>query len=261
MPHGFVLAGESKEHLVRLFLVPIMRRIVRLDKVQVEVARRDRSGPLVGCPEEQVAPPRCVTFAPLQFVLPDAVAADVCRVRALQHALERLVVVAVELGLIECFGALLDQGIVIVGLLEVEVVLPVIGVGRDELAAYRPPNLAQYSVDLREQVVRRLAPEVLDSRLVETHAIPEFLRGGAERRMDVLVGQAVDRQSMDDPQCNRPVGRAGERLPDARLQHLAAINHRLDVGVGTECGILAQRAPVGVVRDQDPGCPTGGRGR
>ena len=55
---------------------------------------------------------------------------------------------------------------------------------------------------------------------------------------------------MDDPQRNRPVGRAGERLPDARLQHLAAIDHRFDVGVGTERGILAQRAPVGVVGDQ-----------
>ena len=128
--------------------------------------------------------------------------------------------------------------------------LAVVGVGGDELPAHRPADLAQHGFDLREQVVRRLAAEVLDSRLVQAQTVPQFLRRGAERGVNVLVGQAMDRQSVDDPQRHRPVGRAGERLSDARLQHLAAIDHRLDVGIGAEGGIAAQRVPVGVVGDQ-----------
>lgn len=128
--------------------------------------------------------------------------------------------------------------------------LAVVGVGGDELTAHRPADLAQHGFDLREQIVRRLAAEVLDSRLVQAQAVPQFLRRGAERRVNVLVRQAVDRQSVDDPHGHRPVGRAGERLRDARLQHLAAVDHRLDVGIGSKGGIVTQRVPVGVVGDQ-----------
>ena len=206
MPDCVVLTGEAKEHLVGLLLVLVARRIVRLDEVQVEVARRNGRRPLVGRPEEQVAAPGRVTFAPLQLVLPDAVVIDVRRVRALQDALERLVVVAVELGVVERLGAFLNQGVVVVGLLEVEVVLAVVGVGGDELPAHRPADLAQHGFDLREQVVRRLAAEVLDSRLVQAQTVPQFIRRGAERGVNVLVGQAMDRQSVDDPQRHRPVG-------------------------------------------------------
>ena len=128
--------------------------------------------------------------------------------------------------------------------------LAVVGIGRDELAADRAPDLAQHGLHLGEQIVVRLAAQVLDARLVEAQAVAQFRRGGAERRVDVLVRQAVHRQSVDDPQRQRPICRAGKRLPDARLQHLAAIDHLLDVGVGAEHRVLAQRAPIGVPGDQ-----------
>ena len=250
MPERSVLAGEAKEHLVRLLPVPERRRFMRLDEVQVEVAWRHRGGALVGRPKEQVAAPRRPPFPPLQLMLPDLIAGDVGRVGALQHLPERRVVVAVELRVVERLGALFDQGVVVVGLLEVQIVLAVVGIGRDELAAHRAPYLAQHGLHQREQVVGRIAAELLDLRLIQTQAVAQLRRGGAERGVHVPVRQAVHGQAVDDAQRHRLVGGAGVRLADARFQHAAAIDHRLDVGFGAEGRVLAQRAPEVVVGDQ-----------
>ena len=77
--------------------------------------------------------------------------------------------------------------------------LPVVVVRGDVLPVHGPSDLTQYGFDLCEQVVRRLGAEILDSLLVETQAVPEFLRGGAEWRVDVVVCQAMNRQPVDDP--------------------------------------------------------------
>jgi len=57
----------------------VARRLERLKKVEVEVARRHRSRPLVGCAEEQVAPASDFVLAPFDFVFPNLVSADVGR--------------------------------------------------------------------------------------------------------------------------------------------------------------------------------------
>ena len=163
-----VLAREPEEHLICALLVLEMRRLVWLDEVEIVVARRHRRGPLVRRTEEEVAKPRRPAFGPLQLVLPNLVPRDVGRVGAFHDTGKRLVVIAVELGVVERLGALVDQGVVVVGLLEVEVVLAVVPIRRNELAVDRPVNLPQDGLDLREQVVGRLAAEILNARLVET---------------------------------------------------------------------------------------------
>ena len=107
-----------------------MRRVEGLDEVEVEVPRRHRGGALVGRTEEEVSLARGLALQPFELVLPDLVAGDVGLVGALHDPLQRLVVVAVELRWIEALGPLLDQGVEVVGLLEVEVVLAVVRVGR-----------------------------------------------------------------------------------------------------------------------------------
>ena len=250
LPERIVPALEPEEHLVRLLLVLEGGRLVRLEEVEVEVAWRRRGRPFVRRAEEEIAEPRRPARAPLQLVLPDPVAGDVGGVGALKDAPERRVVPAVELSVVEGLGAALDQGVEVLRLLQVQVVLAVVAVGGDELAVDRPVDLAQHRLHLREQVVGRVAAEVFDARLVETEAVAQLLRRRAERRVHVVVGQAVDRQAVHDPDGHFLVGGTGERLPDARLQHLAAVDHLPDLRRRADRGVPAQRVPVVVVRDQ-----------
>ena len=245
-----VRAGQVEEDLVRLLLVPEVRRVVRGDEVEVEVARRHGGGPLVRRPEEQVSLACGPARAPFDLVLPDPVAGDVGLVGALHHPPQGIVVVAVQLRRVEALGPLLDQGVEIVGLPEVEVVLAVVRVGRNELAAHRAVDLPEDRLHLRQQVFGGVSPEVFDPRLVQAEAVPELFGGGAQAGVDVAGGQPMHRQGMDDAQRHRLVGRPRIRLLDARFEHLAAIDDRLHVGDGAEGGILPQHGPVAVIGDE-----------
>ncbi len=247
---GVVASREPKEHLVRLLFVPEARRGVGLDKVEVEVARRHGRRPLVRRAEEEVAQPRGVALPPLQLVLPNLEAGHVGCVFALQDGRERLIVVAVELRVVERFCTLLDLRVVVVRLLEVEIVLAVVRIGRYELPAHGPVDFAQDGLDLREEVVGRLAPQPFDARLVEAQRVAELVRRGPERRVDVVVREPVNGQCVDDPQRHRAVRRPCERPGDAGLQHLAAVDDRLDLRHGAERRVLSQRVPVRIVGDQ-----------
>ena len=108
---------------------------------------------------------------------------------------KRLVVVAVELRGIQALGALFDQGVEVVGLLEVEVVLAVVRVRRDELAADRLVDFPQDGLHLGKQIVGRIAAQVLDAGLVEAKAVAQFLRRCAQRGVDVTCGEPVDRSA------------------------------------------------------------------
>ena len=250
VPEARVRAAQVEEDLVRLLLVPEVGRVVGRDEVEVEVARRHRRGPLVRRPEEQVSPARGPARAPFELVLPDPVAGHVGLVGALHHPPQGVVVVAVQPRRIQALGPLLDQGVEIVGLPEVEVVLAVVRVGRDELAAHRAVDLPEHRLHLRQEVVGGVPPEVFDPRLVQAEAVPELFRGGAQAGVDVAGGQPVHRQGMDDAQRHRLVGRPRIRLLDARFEHLAAIDDRLHVGDRAEGGVLPQHGPVAVVGDE-----------
>ena len=172
--------GQVEEDFVRSLLVLEPRRFVRLNEVEVEIARRYRGGPFVRGAEEQITLACCLARAPLEFVFPDAIAGDVGLVGALHHPSQGVVVVAVQPCPIEASGAFFDQGVEIVDLLQIKVVLAVVRVRRNELAADGLVDLPENRFHLREQVVGRVAPEILDTRLIEAESVPQFLGGGTQ---------------------------------------------------------------------------------
>ena len=111
-------------------------------------------------------------------------------------------------------------------------------------------DFPQDGFHLGEQVVGRIAAQFLDAGLVEAQAVAQFLRRRAQGGVDVARGEPVDRQGVDEPHRHGLVGRTGEGLLDARFQHLAAVDDRLDVRDGAEGRVLAQGRPVAVVGDQ-----------
>ena len=97
---------------------------------------------------------RNLPLEPFELVLPNPITSDVGLVGALHHPPERFVVVAVQLRRIEALGALFDEGVEVVGLLEVKVVLTVVRVLRDELAANRALDLDQDGLHMSQQIGR-----------------------------------------------------------------------------------------------------------
>ena len=145
---------------------------------------------------------------------------------------EGAVVGAVQDVVGQCLSALLDLGVVVDVLLEVEVVL--LGVGRlgDELSVHRLDDLAQGRLDRRQQVVGGLATHVLDAGLVQAKRVAQFLGRGSHRHVDVATrGQAVYGQPLDHPHGHCLVGRPGEGLLHALGEHLGDLQHRADVRV------------------------------
>ena len=84
------------------------------------------------------------------------------------------------------------------------------------------------SLPQHNQAVGRIAAQFLDTRLEEAQAVAQFLRRRAQGGVDIARREPVDRQRMDELDRHGFVGRAGESLLDARLEHHAAINDRLD---------------------------------
>src|SRR5205823_3729276 len=76
-PEVIVDVDQPEEDLVRLLVIGEWRRVVRLDEVHVEVARRLRGRALVGRSEKEVATTGRPALAPLDLVLPDVVAGNV----------------------------------------------------------------------------------------------------------------------------------------------------------------------------------------
>ncbi len=76
-------ARQVEEYLVRLLLVLEKRRVVGLDEVDVEIARRCCRRPFVRRSEEQISLARGFALAPFELVLPDLVPSNVGFVRAL----------------------------------------------------------------------------------------------------------------------------------------------------------------------------------
>jgi len=76
-------------------------------------------------------------LTPLEFVLPDAIAADIGRRIWLleNHPTQRVKVVFIELAVIESFGSLVNQRVEVNVFLEVKVVLPILWIERQKLAA------------------------------------------------------------------------------------------------------------------------------
>ena len=77
---------QLEEDLIGEFLILEVRRLERLEEVEVEVPWRLGRRTLVGCAEEQVASAGDLVFPPLDLVFPNLVATDVrCMVGQFQH--------------------------------------------------------------------------------------------------------------------------------------------------------------------------------
>ena len=131
-------------------------------------------------------------------MLPDFVAGHIGGVLAFHDPLERLVIEAVELSLAQAFGPLVDQGVEVVGLLQVEIELAVVSIKGDELATDRFVDLAQDRFHMGLQIlVGLVAAQLGDQWIKQAKAVAQFLGGCAHGGIDVASGKAVDGQSMD----------------------------------------------------------------
>ena len=223
---------QLEEDLVGLLLVLEVGRVERLQEIEIEVACGLRGRALVRSAEEQVPASARAPFPPLDLVLPNAIAGDVGRgIRVFEdHAPQRVEVVAIQLRVAEGLGSLLDEGVEIDILLQVEEVLAVFLVEAEELAAHRPQQLLQHRLDQRAEE----AGVLFGNGQHQAEIVSQLLRRRSNRRVDVGRRQAVDRQRVHDPDRRRLVLRAGESLLDARVENAAAIDDLLDGGIGSE---------------------------
>ena len=120
-------------------------------------------------------------------------------VDAFHDHLQRLVVVAVELREVEAFGSSFDEGVEIVGLLQIEIELPVVRVRGDELAADGSMDFAQHRLDLRQEIVCRVATQVLDAGLMQAEPVTQLIGCCTEGGVDVASRESMQRKRMDDP--------------------------------------------------------------
>src|SRR5207248_41711 len=131
---------------------------------------------------------------------------------------ESLKVCAIELITIEHFGAALDECIIVISLLEVQVVLPVIVIRRDELAVDGSVDFTQDSLYQGEQVVGRNATEILYCVIVETEAITQLLGCRANGSVNIARREAMDRQAMYNAQSHLLICWTSESVLDTVLQ-------------------------------------------
>ena len=130
--------GQLEEHFIGELLVLEVRRLERLEEVEVEIPWRLGGGSFIGCAKEEVAPACDLVLSPFDLVFPNLVAPDVGRlIGAFQHTGQGVEVVLVQLRIGERVGLVLNLGVVVDGLLQVEVILVVLRVVRDELPAHR----------------------------------------------------------------------------------------------------------------------------
>ena len=108
-------------------------------------------------------------------MLPDLVAGNVSLVGTLHDPFQGFIVVAVELGEFEAFGALFDQGVEVIGLFEVEIVLPVVRVGGNELPTDGFMDFTQNGLNLGEQIIGRIAAQFLYAGLIQAESVAELL--------------------------------------------------------------------------------------
>src|SRR3954468_6001780 len=137
---------QLEEDLVGLLLILEIGRIERLQEIEIEIACGLRGRALVRSAEEQVPASAGTPFPPLDLVFPNAIAGDVGRgIRVLEdNAPQGIEVVAIQLRVAERLGSLLDEGVEIDILLQVEEVLAIFLVEAEELTAHRAQQLLQH---------------------------------------------------------------------------------------------------------------------
>ena len=104
------------------------------------------------------------------------------------------VIVAVQLEIVEGGAAILDKGIEVISFLEVQVKLPIVRIGRDELTAYRLVYFSKDGFHLGKQIIRRISTEFFYARLIKAQPISQFFCGCPQSSIDVSGGKPMDRK-------------------------------------------------------------------
>ena len=238
---------QLEEDFIGELLVLEVRRLERLEEVEIEVPWRLGSGPFVGCAEEQISPAGDLVFPPFDLVFPNLVAPNVgWQIGQFQHTGQGVEVVLVELRIGERVGLVLNFGIVVDGLLEVEVVLIVLRVVRDELPAHRLHHFLQARLHGGAQEIA--GP--LRDRGVQAQPVLKFFGGRADLGPDVIGRQPMNRQAVDDPLGHRLKRLAREGLLNPVLDDLTHIDYFPDFWDRTQHGVAVQILPIRVVADQ-----------
>ncbi len=157
-----------------------------MNEIDIEIPLRHGGGAFVGSAEKEVAGTGGLVLLPDQFVLPDLVASHVGGILAFHDPLERLVIEAVELSLAQTFGPLVDQGVEVVGLFQVQIELAVVGIEGDELAADGFMYFSKNGFNMSLQVFFGLiATQFSNQWIKQTETVAQFFCTGSHWSVDV----------------------------------------------------------------------------
>ena len=155
------------------------------------------------------------------------------------------------MAIIQAFGPSLDECVKVIGLLEIQIILAIIGIRGDKLTTNRSVNFAQHRFNMGLQIlVRLIAAQFGNHGIEKAEAIAQFFRRSPHGRVNITRRQAMHRECMNQAQRHRLVVLARNTIFDARFQHLATVDDCADVRDRTESGILPQGMPVAVKGNQ-----------
>ena len=119
-----IQALQAEEDLISLGVIPEPRWFERLNEVDVEVSLRLGRRPIIRRPKKEIPAALDTALLPLDLVLPDLMPGHVgCVVSPLHKLTDRAVVSSIERIVGQSLRTLLDLGIVIDVLFQIEIVL------------------------------------------------------------------------------------------------------------------------------------------
>ena len=116
----------------------------------------------------------------------------------------------------------------------------------DVLAIDRQQDVVEHRLN---QGVEEVCIILHKIRQKKAEAVPELLRGGPEAGVEVVGGQSVHRQGMDDPYGSGLILLLWKCLLNPVFKLAAFIFDQLDVSFELEGGIVSQLLPVVVIGD------------
>ena len=204
---------EPDENLVVLLVISETRWVVWLYKVNIEIPLRNSRRAFIWGTKKKVTGAGGLALLPGKVMLPDFVTRNPGCILALHNPLQRFIVKAVKLTVIQTFSPFVNQGIEVVGFFKIKIKLAIVRIERDKLAADCLDNLFQNSFHMGLQIlVRLIAAHFGNQWFIKKKAVTKFLGGCTHRSIDIARGQAMHRKSVNKPQCHRLVLFAGNRI-------------------------------------------------
>ncbi len=102
------------------------------------------------------------------------------------------------MAVIQTFGPSLDECVKVIGLLEIQIILAIIGIRGDKLTTNRSVNFAQHRFNMGLQIlVRLIAAHFSNPGIEKAEAIAQFFRRGPHGRVNITRRQAMHRECMN----------------------------------------------------------------